>query len=386
MIVEPKVRGFICTTAHPEGCKESVKRQIEYVKRHDQKEGPKKVLIIGASTGYGLASRISLAYTYGAATLGVMYEKPAKGNRTATPGYYNTEALEAFLHQDGYYGESINGDAFSREVKEMTIAKIKEDLGQVDMVIYSLAAPRRTDEDGVTYSSVLKTTSVPYTNKSLDLRNNQISEVTVPAATEEEELATVKVMGGEDWALWIDALKDAGVLSEGVITIAYSYIGPKLTYPIYYEGTIGKAKEDLYQTSVLLNETLKALEGKAYISVNKALVTQASAAIPVVPLYISILYKIMKEQQLHEGCIEQMDRLFFENLDHLEKKLDEQQRIRMDDYEMLPEVQEKIAKAWDNVTTENLTEYADIKGYWEEFYHMFGFDYDNIDYTKDVVI
>lgn len=384
MIVEPKVRGFICTTAHPEGCKESIKRQIEYVKRHGQKEGPKKVLIIGASIGYGLASRISLAYTYGAATLGVMYEKPAKENRTATPGYYNTEALEEFLHQDGYYGESINGDAFSREVKEMTIAKIKEDLGQVDMVIYSLAAPRRTDEDGVTYSSVLKTTSVPYTNKSLDLRNNQISEVTVPAATEEEEIATVKVMGGEDWALWIDALKDAGVLSEGVITIAYSYIGPKLTYPIYYEGTIGKAKEDLYQTSVLLNETLKDLQGKAYISVNKALVTQASAAIPVVPLYISILYKVMKEQQLHEGCIEQMDRLFFENLDHLEEELDEQQRIRMDDYEMLPEVQEKVAEAWDYVTTENLSEYADIKGYWEEFYHMFGFHYDNIDYTKDV--
>lgn len=384
MIVEPKVRGFICTTAHPEGCRESVKRQIDYVKRHEQKEGPKKVLIIGASTGYGLASRISLAYTYGAATLGVMFEKPAKENRTATPGYYNTKALEEFLHQDGYYGESINGDAFSREVKEMTIAKIKEDLGQVDMVIYSLASPRRTDEDGVTHSSVLKTTSVPYTNKTLDLRNNQISEVTVPAATKEEEIATVKVMGGEDWALWINALKDAGVLSEGVITIAYSYIGPKITYPIYYEGTIGKAKEDLYKTSVVLNDTLKTLKGSAYISVNKALVTQASAAIPVVPLYISILYKVMKEQNLHEGCIEQMDRLFNEKLHHLPEGLDEQQRIRMDDYEMLPKVQEKVEKAWENVTTDNLSEYADINGYWEEFYHMFGFHYDNIDYTKNI--
>lgn len=386
MIVEPKVRGFICTTAHPEGCKESVKRQIDYVKRHEQKEGPKKALIIGASTGYGLATRISLAYTYGAATLGVMFEKTAKENRTATPGYYNTVALEDFLHQDGYYGESINGDAFSREVKDMTIAKIKEDLGQVDMVIYSLAAPRRTDEDGVTHSSVLKTTSIPYTNKTLDLRNNQISEVTVPAATKEEEIATVKVMGGEDWALWINALKDAGVLSEGVITIAYSYIGPEITYPIYFEGTIGKAKEDLYQTSVLLNETLKDLKGSAYISVNKALVTQASAAIPVVPLYISILYKIMKEQNLHEGCIEQMDRLFYEKFEHLSRELDDQQRIRMDDYEMLPEVQEKVTKAWELVTTENLSEYADLKGYWEEFYHMFGFRYDTIDYTKEVEI
>lgn len=386
MIVEPKVRGFICTTAHPEGCRESVKRQIEYVKRHGQKEGPKKVLILGASTGYGLASRIALAYTYGAATLGVMFEKPAKENRTATAGYYNTKALEDFLQEDGYYGESINGDAFSREVKEQTIAKIKEDLGQVDMVIYSLAAPRRTDEDGNTYSSVLKTTSVPYTNKTLDLRSNQITEVTIPAATKEEEEATIKVMGGEDWALWMEALKEAGVLKEGVTTIAYSYIGPKLTYPIYYEGTIGLAKEDLYQTSLSLNESLKELNGSAYISVNKALVTQASAAIPVVPLYISILYKIMKEEKLHEGCIEQMDRLFHEKYSELSTNLDELNRIRLDDYEMRESIQEKVEKAWMQVTTENLSEYADIEGYWEEFYHMFGFRYDNVDYTKDVTI
>lgn len=386
MIVEPKVRGFICTTAHPLGCKESVRRQIDYVKRHDKKTGPKKILIIGASTGYGLASRIATTYTYGAATLGIMFEKPAKENRTATPGFYNTKYFEEAAKEDGYYAKTINGDAFSAQVKEETIELIKKDLGKVDMVIYSLAAPRRTTEDGVTYSSVLKTTNQPFTNRTLDLRTNELSEVTVPAATAEEEKATIHVMGGEDWMLWMKALKDADVLEEGVVTIAYSYIGPKLTYPIYFEGTIGKAKQHLYDTSVELNDVLKDIKGKALISVNKALVTQASAAIPVVPLYISLLYTVMKKKGLHEGCIEQMDRLFADRLTKPQVTVDELGRIRMDDYEMRDDVQSEVEKVWNNINEDNLKEYADIDGYWEEFYHMFGFSYDNIDYSVDVEI
>ncbi|WP_066716102.1 enoyl-ACP reductase FabV [Clostridium sp. Marseille-P299] len=386
MLVEPKVRGFICATAHPVGCEESVKRQINYIKERGTANGPKRVLIIGASTGYGLASRIAATYTYGAATLGIMFEKPATEKRTATPGFYNTRAFEKAAKKDGYYAKSLNGDAFSREMKEETIACIKEDLGQVDMVIYSLAAPRRTDEEGVTYSSVLKTVGEPFTNKSLDLRTNEISEATIMPATKEEEEATVKVMGGEDWYLWIQALNDAGVLAKDAITIAYSYLGPKLTYPIYNGGTIGMAKEHLYHTSVQLNEAFKECGLKAYVSINKALVTQASAAIPIVPLYISILYKVMKDKNLHEGCIEQMDRLFRDRLTKDNLELDELGRIRLDDYELKDDVQQMVEEYWNKVTTENVNDYTDIQGYWEDFYHMFGFKYDNIDYSVDVDI
>lgn len=386
MLVEPKVRGFICATAHPVGCEESVIRQINFIKRHEKKEGPKNVLIIGASTGYGLATRIATTYTYGSATLGVMFEKPATDTRTATPGYYNTIAFEKHAKADGYYAKSINGDAFSEEIKLQTIETIKKDLGKIDLVIYSIAAPRRTTPEGITYSSVLKTTKEPFTNRTLDLRTNELSLVTIPAATKEEEEGTIKVMGGEDWKLWIDMLMQAEVLAPGATTIAYSYIGPKLTYPIYNEGTIGMAKRDLYETSLKINKDLHVIDGKAYIAVNKALVTQASSAIPVVPLYISILYTVMKKKGLHEGCIEQMDRLFYDRFQKENMLTDEQGCIRMDDYELQEDVQAEVEQLWETINQENLKEIADIDGYWEDFYHMFGFHYDNIDYTKDVEI
>lgn len=386
MLVEPKVRGFICTTAHPAGCEESVLRQISYIKRHETKEGPKKVLIIGASTGYGLATRIATTYTYGSATIGVMFEKPAKDTRTATPGYYNTISFEKQANADGYYAKSINGDAFSQEIKEQTIDLIKQDLGKVDLVIYSLAAPRRTTPEGITYSSALKTTNEPFTNRALDLRTNVLSEVTVPAASQEELDGTIKVMGGEDWKMWIDALIQADVLAEGAITMAYSYIGPKLTYPIYHQGTIGKAKQHLYETSLILDQELLKIGGKAYIAVNKALVTQASSALPIVPLYMCILYSVMKKNGLHEDCIEQMDRLFNERFQAKETLTDELGQIRMDDYELRDDVQEEVERLWNVVNNDNLKEIADIDGYWEDFYHLFGFHYDNIDYTKEVEI
>ncbi len=388
MIVEPKVKGFICITAHPEGCKESVRRQIEYVKARctSGENEPKKVLVIGASTGYGLASRISAAFGYGAATLGIMFEKEASEKRTATPGYYNTRAMEQFAKAEGLYAESINGDAFSEAVKQETIAKIKADLGQVDMVIYSLAAPRRTDKDGTVYSSVLKTTGSDYTNKTLDMRNYEITEVTVPSATPEEEAATVKVMGGEDWKEWIQALSDAGVLAENATTVAYSYIGPEMTHPIYFAGTIGMAKKHLEKTALEMREEFASIGLKSFVSVNKGLVTQASSAIPIVPLYMSLLYKVMKEKGLHEDCIAQMERMFRERLTKNDVPVDEEGRIRMDDYEMLPEVQAEVKKAWDAIDSSNVKEYADIHGYFEDFYHMFGFRYDNVDYTADVDI
>lgn len=388
MIVEPKVKGFICITAHPEGCKESVRRQIAYVKAHrvEGRKGPKKVLVIGASTGYGLASRITAAFGYDAATLGIMFEKEASEKRTATPGYYNTRAMEQFAKEAGLYAESINGDAFSEAIKQETIEKIKKDLGQVDMVIYSLAAPRRTDKDGTVYSSVLKTTGSDYTNKTLDMKSYEITEVTVPSATPEEEAATVKVMGGEDWKDWIQALSDAGVLAENAMTVAYSYIGPEMTHPIYFAGTIGMAKKHLEKTALEMREEFASLGLKSYVSVNKGLVTQASSAIPIVPLYMSLLYKVMKEKGLHEDCIAQMERMFRERLTLPEVPVDEEGRIRMDDYEMREEVQAEVKKAWEVIDTSNVKEYADIDGYFEDFYHMFGFRYDNVDYTADVDI
>ena len=383
MIVEPKVRGFICTTAHPEGCREHVRRQIAHVLGNGHMKGPERVLVIGASTGYGLASRIAAAFGCGAATLGVMFEKEGNGRRTATPGWYNTKAFEEFAEKDGLYARTLNGDAFSAEMKQQVIQTIREDLGTVEMVIYSLAAPRRTTPDGVTYQSVLKTTEGVFTNKSLNLRTNEIEEASIEPATEEETEATVKVMGGEDWMDWMKALKEAGVLTEGAVTLAYSYIGPELTYPVYYEGTIGRAKKHLQNTAEKINREIEGV--KAYISVNKALVTQASSAIPVVPLYMAILYHVMKEKGVHEGCVEQMDRLFREKLQD-PVQTDEEGRIRMDDYEMREDVQDEVMRLWQLVNTENLEKYADLEGYWEDFYQMFGFRFDNIDYTKDVEI
>lgn len=386
MVVEPKVKGFICTTAHPAGCRENVRKQIEYIKSLGNNHGPKKVLVIGASTGYGLASRIAAAFGGGADTLGVMFEKEAAGKRTATPGFYNTKAFEEFAHAENLYAKSINGDAFSKEIKEEVIHTIRKDFGTVDLVIYSLAAPRRTMPDGTIYNSVLKATGEEYKQKSLNLKDNTISEAGIAAASEEEIVATVKVMGGEDWADWMEALNQAGVLSENAITIAYSYIGPELTYPIYFNGTIGMAKKNLHEYAEKINEALKEKGVKAYISVNKGLVTQASSAIPVVPLYFAILYKVMKEKGIHEGCIEQIGRLFKDKLFGPQILTDEQGMIRMDDYEMREDVQTEVKDIWDRVNTENVLELADIKGYWDDFYHMFGFGIEGVDYTADVEI
>lgn len=369
MIVEPKVKGFICTTAHPAGCKESVRRQIAYCKEKGMVEGPKKVLVIGSSTGYGLASRIAVTYGYGADTIGVAFERESNGRRTATAGWYNTKAFEEFAKEDGYYAKSFNGDGFSEEMKNQVIETIRKDFGKVDMVVYSMAAPRRTMPDGTTVSSVLKTVGKELTNKTIDLRNNEIKDVTVPVANEEEIENTVKVMGGEDWEAWIQALVDADVLSDNAVTLAYSYIGPELTHAIYKEGSIGQAKKHLFDTSKKLTKEFEAKGLKAYISVNKALVTQSSAAIPIVPLYISLLYKIMKKEGLHEGCIEQMNRLFIDKLPA--KETDAEGYIRLDDWEMEDKVQNEITKLWDLVTTENIGELGDIEGYWEDFYHMF---------------
>lgn len=384
MIVEPKVKGFICTTAHPAGCKESVRRQIVYCKEKGMVEGPKKVLVIGSSTGYGLASRIAVTYGYGADTIGVAFERESNGRRTATAGWYNTKAFEEFAKEDGYYAKSFNGDGFSEEMKNQVIETIRKDFGKVDMAVYSMAAPRRTMPDGTTVSSVLKTVGKELTNKTIDLRNNEIKDVTVPVANEEEIENTVKVMGGEDWEAWIQALVDADVLSDNAVTLAYSYIGPELTHAIYKEGSIGQAKKHLFDTSKKLTKEFEAKGLKAYISVNKALVTQSSAAIPIVPLYISLLYKIMKKEGLHEGCIEQMNRLFIDKLPA--KETDAEGYIRLDDWEMEDKVQNEITKLWDLVTTENIDELGDIEGYWEDFYHMFGFHYDNVDYSADVEI
>ena len=383
MVVEPRVKDYICTTAHPVGCAENVKNQIKYVKAQPKVEGPKTVLVIGASTGYGLASRIAVAFGYDADTLGVMFEKESNGRRTATAGFYNTRAFEEEAKKAGLYAKSINGDAFSLEIKQQVIDTIKADLGTVDMVIYSLAAPRRVTPDGHKYSSVLKTVGEEYSNKTLVLKDNTVTMAHIPAATEEEIENTIKVMGGEDWIDWMQALSDAGVLAEHVTTVAYSYIGPKITFPIYAEGSIGMAKKDLYRSSDIINE--KFANVTSYIAINKALVTQSSAAIPVVPLYITLLSKQMKAKGVHEGCIEQMARLFLDKMAG-EAETDENGFIRMDDWEMADDIQEAVAKNWDAVTSENVKELADIDGYWDEFYNMFGFKIDGVDYSADVDI
>ena len=382
MVVEPKVRGFICTTAHPVGCEAAVKEQIDYVKSKGKMSGfcAKKVLIIGSSMGYGLASRISAAFGMGAATLGVMFDKPGSGNKTGTSGWYNTMAFEKFAAEEGLYAKTINGDAYSEECKKEIIDIIKSDLGKVDMVVYSLAAPRRTVGETV-YKSVLKTTGGAYTNKTIDLRNNTVSEVTIEPATDEEIEATVKVMGGEDWEMWIDALKEAGAIEDNAVTLAYSYIGPKITHPMYYEGSIGRAKADLLESSRKI-----AQKGfRSYISVNKALVTQSSAAIPIVPLYVAILYKVMKKHGTHEGCIEQMQRLFAE-ISENKLNLDDEGRIRMDDLEMKPEIQNEVSEIWQKLDQDNFKEFTDIDGYWKDFYALFGFGIDGVDYSADVEV
>ena len=386
MIVKPKVRGFICTTAHPVGCEAAVKKQIEYVKAQPEtRNGPKKVLVVGSSMGYGLASRIAAAYSCGAATIGVMFDRPASGNKTGTSGWYNTQAFEKLARADGLYAKTVNADGFSDECKKEVIDIIKADLGKVDMVVYSMAAPRRAVGETV-YSSVLKTTGESYTNKTIDLRNNTVSEITIEPATEEEIAATVKVMGGEDWEAWIDALKAADAIEDNAVTVAYSYIGPKLTHPMYFEGSIGRAKAHLYETANRLSEKHKESGIKAYISVNKALVTQSSAAIPIVPLYISILYKVMKAKGVHEGCIEQMYRLFAQKLYAGEPVVDEQGMIRLDDLEMTEDIQAEVSSIWEKLDGENFKEFTDIDGYWSDFYELFGFGMEDVDYEADVEV
>lgn len=381
MIVKPKIRGFICTTAHPDGCRKIVKEQIDYVKKSGKVNGPKKVLVIGASMGYGLASRISAAYGCGAATIGVIFDKQGSETKPGSAGWYNTAAFEQYAHADGLYAKTVNGDAFSSQVKDEVIALIKKDFGKVDMVVYSLAAPRRTTSDGTVYSSVLKTTGGDFTNKTIDVKTGAVSEVTITPATEQEIFATVKVMGGEDWKEWIGALKAADAIEDGAVTVAYSYIGPELTHPIYKDGSIGRAKAHLAATA---KEITKSISGvTAYVSVNKALVTQSSSAIPIVPLYISILYKVMKEMNLHEGCIEQMYRLFAEKLYKDGVKTDSEGLIRLDDWEMRDDVQAKVTEAWNKINESNLGELADIDGYNKDFIQIFGFEADDVDYDAE---
>jgi len=385
MIIAPKIRGFICTTAHPEGCAKHVAEQIAVVKSRGLIEnGPKRVLVIGSSTGYGLSSRIAAAFGSNAATLGVFFERPGEADRTATAGWYNTRAFEQEAAAAGLYARSINGDAFSNEIKSEVIAAIKADLGQIDLVIYSLASPRRTDPNtGEVYKSVLKPIGSSYTNKNLNTTTGVVNEITIEPAEGDDIRQTVAVMGGEDWELWTDALMEAGVLAEGVQTLAYSYIGPEVTWPIYKNGTIGRAKEDLERVQRALDAKLAPIHGKAWVSVNKALVTQASSAIPVVPLYISLLYKVMKAEGTHEDCIEQMDRLLRDRLYNGQPQPDEAGRIRVDDWEMAPQVQKLVGERWQEVDTENFTTLGDFAGYQSSFLRLFGFGLEGVDYAVD---
>lgn len=388
MIIQPRTRGFICLTAHPEGALQTVKNQIEYIKSKGKiANGPKKVLVIGASTGFGIASRIAAAFGSDAATIGVFFEKPSSEGKLGTAGWYNSAAFEQEAHKAGLCAKSINGDAFSDEIKQQTIDLIQKDLGQVDLVVYSLASPRRTHpKTGVAHASVLKPIGAPFTNKTVDFHTGAVTDITIAPVENDDDISnTVAVMGGEDWKFWMEDLKNAGVLADGVKTVAYSYIGPELTFPIYRNGTIGQAKNDLEESVKHINEMLKDLHGKAYVSVNKALVTQSSSAIPVVPLYISLLFKAMKEKGTHEGTIEQMQRLFAERLytEDGNVPLDENGRIRIDDWEMAEDIQAEVAKNWDKVTTENLSEISDIEGYRRDFFNLFGFEIDGVDYEKD---
>ena len=388
MIIKPKVRGFVCVTAHPAGCAAHVQEWITHVKSMGPiKNGPRKVLVIGSSTGYGLASRVTAAFGSGAATLGVFFERPSEEGRTATPGWYNTIAFTRAAREAGLYASNINGDAFSDEIKAQALETIRRDLGQVDLVIYSLASPRRTmPKTGAVHKSVLKPVGASYTNKTVDTDKGIVSSVTIEPAHEQEIADTVAVMGGEDWELWMNALAGAKLLAPGAQSVAYSYIGPEVTWAIYKNGTIGLAKNDLERASRNIDSMLKlAGGGRAFISVNKALVTQASSAIPVVPLYISILYKIMKANGTHEGCIEQMQRLFATHIyAPAGPRFDEAGRVRIDDLEMKPDVQAAVASIWPGVTTESLSALTDIAGYRTEFLKLFGFGLPGIDYDAEV--
>ncbi len=380
------MRGFICLTSHPKGCEKNVINQIEYIKSKGSIDGPKNVLVIGASTGFGLASRITSAFGSNASTIGVFFEKPPQEGKTASPGWYNSVAFQEQAKKAGLYAKSINGDAFSDEIKNKTIALIKADLGKIDLVIYSLASPVRVHPvTGVTHRSILKPIGNTYTNKTVDFHTGIVSTISIDPCSEEEINNTVAVMGGEDWEMWMDALVKADALSNDAMTVAYSYIGPSLTEAVYRKGTIGKAKDHLEATAFKISDKLKSLNAKAYVSVNKALVTQASSAIPVIPLYISLLYKTMKEKGIHEGCIEQIQRLFKERL-YTGNPIptDDKGRIRIDDWEMREDVQSKIAETWLLAETETLPEIGDLQGYKADFLNLFGFGFPGINYEEDV--
>ncbi|VAW58708.1 Short-chain alcohol dehydrogenase family [hydrothermal vent metagenome] len=387
MIIKPKTRGFICTTAHPTGCEKNVNEQIARVKKDGAIEnGPKNVLVIGASTGYGLASRITAAFACGAATLGIFLEKPPKGKKSASAGWYNSYAFEKAAHAEGLYAKSIMGDAFSNEMRDKAIETIKQDMGKIDLVVYSLASPvRKLPETGETIWSALKPIGKVYKTRAIDLSSHQIVAAEVEPATEQEIKDTVTVMGGEDWELWINALKNADVLADGVKTVSYSYIGTEITWPIYWHGALGKAKEDMDRAAAALRNVLSDINGTANMAVLKSVVTQASAAIPVMPLYISMAFKLMKEQGIHEGCIEQINRMFRNQLfNNKTAELDDTARIRMDDWELKEDLQNAIKELGPKVTSENLLELTDYQGYKDEFMRLFGFGLEGIDYEAEV--
>ena len=386
MVIKPKIRGFICTNAHPVGCAAHVKEQIDYVKSQGQLEnGPKNVLVIGASTGYGLASRITAAFGAGAKTLGIFFEKEGTEKKTGSAGWYNTAAFQAEAEAAGLWSKNINGDAFSNELKEKTVATIKEELGKVDLVIYSLASPRRTDPNtGETFSSVLKPIGNSVTTKNLNTSKRIIDEVTVEAANDEEIANTIKVMGGEDWEMWLDALQQADVLADGFKTSAYTYIGKELTWPIYGHATIGKAKEDLDRAAAAIKEKTASLKGEAYVSSLNAVVTQASSAIPIMPLYISGLFKVMKEDGTYEGTIEQIDGLFRENLYGDNPRFDDGGHLFQNYKELEDDVQARVQTIWDTVDTDSIDDLTDYVSYHNEFLKLFGFGIDSVDYDADV--
>ena len=387
MVIEPKVRGFICVTTHPTGCEANVKSQIDYVKSQPAvADGPKKVLVIGASTGYGLASRISAAFGSGAATLGVFFEKPGTEKRPGSAGWYNTAAFTKFATEAGLYARNFNADAFSDECPEQVIKMIKEDLGQVDLVVYSLASPvRKVPSTGEVVRSCLKPIGKPYVSTAIDTNKDTIIEATVEPATDEEVQNTVTVMGGQDWELWMNALKGAGVLAEGCKTVAYSYIGTEITWPIYWHGALGKAKEDLDRAALAIRESLQDVKGDARVAVLKSVVTQASSAIPVMPLYIALCFRVMREQGIHESVIEHIYRMFATSLYGVKApEIDAAGRVRMDSWELRDSVQLKCKDLWAKVTTENLKEITDYEEYKHEFLQLFGFEVDGVDYSADV--
>ena len=385
MIIKPRVRGFMCITTHPTGCEANVLNQINYIKNQAKVDMPKRVLVIGSSTGYGLAARISAAFGGGASTLGIFFEKPGTDRKPGTAGWYNSAAFHKYAEQDGLYAKSINGDAFSNEVKQQAIDIIKEDFGQIDLVIYSLAAPRRQHPDtGEVYNSTLKPIGKNVTMQGINTDKEQIQEFTLEAATQQDIDQTVAVMGGEDWQMWIDALDSAGVLADGFKTTAFTYIGEKITWDLYWDGTIGQAKKDLDKKVLDIREKLQSKGGDARVSVLKAVVTQASSAIPIMPLYLAMLFKEMKQKGTHEGCIEQLYRLFTECLYHDSPRTDEEGRLRVDELEMDPDVQAMIAQNWASISDDNLSDFADFDGYKKEFLNLFGFEIAGVDYEAEV--